>query len=108
MRITKTETERSLFLCLLRVALGTSDDLTIIPTPKEWYELYREARKQTVQGLLYTVLERLSDSGKKPPTRLIFEWFSESEQIATRNRVVNKRCVEVSRLFEKARFKAVY
>ena len=84
-----------LFFELIQVALGNKEKLSHNPTEKEWHELYAMCQKQTVAGVAFFALDKLSRVGQKPPQAILFEWIGLSEQIKQRNVVMNKRCEEL-------------
>ncbi len=94
--------ESELFYELLRVALGTQDRLSRMPTEEEWRQLFAMAEKQCVDGIAYHALERLACQGQKPSEDIVLDWFSYAEQIKEQNRIVNRRCKEVTELFAEA------
>ena len=62
-----------LFFELIRIALGRQDSFSHTPSEKEWYELFEEAKNQTLLGVLYDGLCKLS-AEQKPPRQLIIDW----------------------------------
>ncbi len=94
--------ESGLFYELLRVALGTQDRLSRMPSEEEWRQLFAMAEKQCVDGIAYHALERLSNQGQKPSEDIVLDWYSYAEQIKEQNRIVNRRCKEVTKLFAEA------
>ena len=49
----------SLFYQLIRVAIGTQDSLSRLPSQKEWKALYDMAKKQSLVGVCFAALQRL-------------------------------------------------
>ena len=66
------------FFELLRCGLwGTTPAPAYFPlSPDEWQEVYDEACRQTVQGVVYDALQRLPDD-LVPPTALTLQWTSD-------------------------------
>lgn len=64
----------NLFFELLKVALGTQDRLSRVPTGKEWMALYDEAERQAVVGVLLGGLERLPEE-QLPPLEVKLQWI---------------------------------
>lgn len=95
----------TLFYELVQVALGQRMILSHTPSEGEWQELFEISQKQAVTGLTFEALDRLSQQEQKPPVDLLYEWIGASEQIKQQNRVVNKRCVEISKQFADAGFR---
>ena len=91
---------------LIQIAIGQREKLSQTPSEEEWAELFMSSKKQAVAGLVLLALDKLSVDGQKPPTSLLFEWIGCGEQIKQRNRIVNKRCAEITKLFADAGFRS--
>jgi len=63
-----------LFFELLQVALGNRDELSRVPTRKEWKDLYQESEKQSILGVMLDGLERLSEE-QRPPRIDLLQWI---------------------------------
>lgn len=86
---------QNLFLELVRCSLDTQEHLSINPSEQEWVTLFDLCQKQTIAGVVFIALDKLSRVGQKPPTPLLYEWIGLSEQIRMQNDKVNKDVVEV-------------
>ena len=93
-----------LFFELRQVAVGRSKRLSWEPSLEEWTELYMVSKKQAVVGIAFLALEKLNEEGQKPPLTLLYEWIALVEQIKQRNILLNQRCIELMKLFEKSGF----
>ena len=89
----------SLFLELVQVALGSRDKLSRLPTELEWNELFATAQKQAVAALLLPVIDKIAEEGNRLPKQLIYSWIGIGQQTMKQNRIVNQRCVELTKLF---------
>lgn len=89
-----------LFLELLQVALGNRSGLSRIPTSQEWDYLYEVSMKQTVAGIVYAGIERLT-TAERPRKELLLKWFATMEQIKRQNRRINHDAVALTALLEK-------
>ena len=96
----------TLFYELIQVALGNRTALSRTPSEAEWYDLYNMCQKQSVVGVAFDALECLNEQRQKPPLDLLYQWIGDAEQIKQQNLRVNRRCVEVTRMFTEAGFKA--
>lgn len=94
-----------LFYELIQVALGNRDVLSKTPSAAEWSGLYQNCKKQAVAGVAFTALDSLSRQEQKPPLDILYQWLGYSEQIKRQNVIVNKRCLEITKLFAEAGFK---
>lgn len=90
---------------LIQIALGTKEKLSSTPNVEGWNLLYSEAMKQSVVGVAFVGVQRLPKE-QWPPQTLLFEWVAISEKIKLQNLLVNKRCVEISKIFHEADFKS--
>ena len=48
-----------IFFELIRVAIGTQESLSRLPSAREWGELYKMAQKQSLVGVCFAGLQRL-------------------------------------------------
>lgn len=89
----------NLFFNLIRVAIGTQDTLTRVPSAHEWDLLYAMAKKQSLVGICFAGVKRLCDSETEDycgmSERLYFRWIGMAAKIKKRNYLVNWRCVEL-------------
>ena len=93
------------FFQLLRVAVGTSQEMPQGLTAEEWARLLDLAVKQSVAGLLFDQIERVDKDQLGIPLDVMFEWIGIAEQIKGQNSEQNTKCVEVCRYFEKRGFR---
>lgn len=98
--LTRTE---ELFFELLRIALGTQETLTTTLTDNEWLEVSQMAVKQSVLGILYSAVEKLTEA-QRPPTNLYIDMYQCVQEIEDRNRHLNKMTALVSSRFRKDGF----
>ena len=91
----------NLFVELIQAALGARENLSRVPTEREWEALYEEAEKQAVVGLLLTGLERLP-AEQLPRLELKLQWIGVTQMIEHQNKVMDERCVKVLTMLEKA------
>ena len=70
----------------------------------DWRRLYMFAEKQAILGVVFEGVKRLSEQGIKPPFDVLMDWIAIAENIETRNIVIDKRCIEVQKLFAEAGF----
>lgn len=86
---------QQLFFELVRISLGTADGFCHNPSAEEWHEIYNEANRQALAGVLMEGVKRLP-AEQRPPRQLLLDWHSTSELIASQNRQTNHDCVWVS------------
>lgn len=90
-----------LFLELILVAIDQKEKLSRKPTEAEWRYLYDMSIKQTVVGITFCALDKLSHYGIKPPLDILYEWIGLSEQLKQQNRLLDKRCIELQNRYDK-------
>ena len=87
------------FFELIQVSIGKSEALSSVPSAEEWHKLYALAVKQALVGVCFYGIQRLPKE-QQPPKALLLRWFTISEQIKQRNRLVNARACELQKLLE--------
>lgn len=85
-----------LFFDLCRVAIGRDAALSAAPGADEWRELYAEARRQTLAGVLFPAVERLPES-QRPPRAILLPWYAETLRLEALNRQADLAAVTVTR-----------
>ena len=68
---------------------------------EQWESIYDFCLKQSLVGLGFYGIERIS---QKPPKELLLQWFALNEQIKQRNILVNSQCLELGDMFAEAGF----
>lgn len=84
-----------LFFELIKVSIGTHNCLSHSPSAKEWGILYDMAVKQSIMGVCFAGVQRLTVQQQCPPEMLYLTWMGMAAQIQQRNEVVNRQCVEL-------------
>ena len=95
-----------LFFELIRIALGQQEAISHNPSDEEWHELFEVARQQTLLGVLYNGLSRLS-ADQKPPHQLLVNWHASVQKIILDNKRLNHDTVWVSQRWEKLGYRNV-
>lgn len=91
----------NLFFELIRVAIGTQDSLSRLPSEREWGELYKAAKKQSLVGVCFAALQRLGADADEGFARigmsemLYLTWMGMTAQIQKKNETVNQQCAEL-------------
>ena len=95
------EKTEELFFELIRVAIGTSDSLSHIPSSKEWKALFDMAKKQSLIGVCFAALQRLGADADEGFARIgmseiqYLTWMGVTAKIKLKNEALNQRCVEL-------------
>lgn len=75
---------------LIQVSLGNREDLSHMPSTKEWEELFEFALQQALLGVMLSGMERLPN-GQWPPMELKLEWIGEVQMIEHTNMAMNRQ-----------------
>lgn len=95
-----------IFFELIRVAIGTQESLSRLPSEAEWMEVFEMAVKQSLVGVCFVGLQRLgadADDGFEKigmSEGLYLNWMGMAAQINMKNDVVNEQCVELQKRLE--------
>ena len=93
----------NIFFELIRVAIGTQDHLSRLPSEAEWEELFEMAVKQSLVGVCLVGLQKLgadADDGFLQigmSEGLYLDWMGVAAQINMTNETVNQQCVELQK-----------
>ena len=99
----------SIFYQLIRVAIGTQETLSRSPSADEWGELYAMAKKQSLVGICFAAVQRLTgvkDSIHHTPYTihlpevLYLTWLGMAVKIQQRNEVINQQCAVLGKRLE--------
>ncbi len=95
-----------LFYELLQISVGTRDSFTVLPTKDEWLEIYKEADRQCLVGVLFSGVENvvhyyggLSNTGMDPD--LFATWYSYLSKIEDNNTELNKKSAWIQKWLNK-------
>jgi hypothetical protein len=83
---------------LIQVAFGYRLQLSRQLSLEEWREVYEQADKQAVVGIVFDGVQKLPKE-QWPPQAVLFEWIGQTEQIKQQNRKVNAVQKELALLF---------
>lgn len=95
-----------LFFELIRIALGRQESFSHAPSEEEWQGLFETAKEQTLLGVLYDGLCRLS-ADQKPPRQMLINWHASVQKIIIDNKRLNHDTVWLSRRWEKLGYRNV-
>lgn len=98
---------KDLFFELIRVAIGTQESLSRLPSEAEWEELFEMAVKQSLVGVCFVGLHTLgadSDEGYVQigmSEDLFFDWMGMAAQINMRNEMMDGHTKDALSFFRK-------
>lgn len=84
----------SIFFDLLNVALGHSENMQRTPTLQEWNDVFELAKRQSLIGVCFSGIERLTVE-QRPDKQLLLSWYALVRQIEARNAAVSRYAVEL-------------
>lgn len=93
-----------MFFELIRLGIGTTDKMQCVPTDKEWEDIYEISKKQTLLGITFSGVEKLS-AEQRPPKHILLTWYNYCQQIKIANEKLNSQAVAVARNFRKEGFR---
>lgn len=97
---------------LIRVAIGTQENLSCLPKADDWGELYKMANKQSLIGICFAALQRLGADADGGFARigisemLYLTWMGMTAKIQQKNEVVNLQCTELQAKFSADGFRS--
>ena len=83
-----------LFFELLQISLDNGGAFSHTPTVKEWEEMYDEAERQAVTGILLQGIEKLP-AEQRPSQEFLLQWIGIGQMIEQQNHLLDERCVEL-------------
>lgn len=92
-----------LFFSLLRYSIGTAEGLPCTPSKDEWKALYDIAKKQALQGVIFTAIEKLPKE-QRPDVDILLSWYKTCEIIKSKNQELTKKAIIISNKFKEEGF----
>lgn len=93
----------NLFFELIRVAIGTQNTLSRLPSSADWVQLYNMAQKQSLIGVCFAALQKLGADADEGFARigmnemLYLTWMGMAAKIQQRNQIVDEQCVALQK-----------
>ena len=93
--------DKQLFFELIQVAIGERDCISRIPNEEEWLNLYDEAIRQSLVGVLLSGVEKLNNQNEalKPPIMVLYKWLGNVSQIEMLNKKLNNAAAQLNSIF---------
>jgi hypothetical protein len=89
----------SLYLDFLQYSIDSAPFEAEYFSSVDWQGLYDFAKKHSLQGVLFTGVERISKE-IDIPRDIIFSWLGDSVSIKQRNRILNQEALILSKQLE--------
>lgn len=86
---------------LIRVAINTADSISVVPSTQDWEQVFREANKQALQGILLEAVNKIccQNEIEKPGPAIIYQWISNVTTIEARNALLDTAAKQLYLLF---------
>ena len=84
---------------LLRFSIGVDKQFDSRLTAEQWQQLYEEAKRQAMRGVLYDGVRRL-DASAAPPLPIAMKWARNRETLNGLNELFNSEAACLTELFE--------
>lgn len=97
-----------LFFALIRVAIGTENCLPHTPSPEEWKELYRMAKKQSLLGICFAGVQKLQSQRQHLPEKVYDKWMAITATIQMRSIEHRNVLKMVTDLLYKKGYRAIF
>ena len=100
--------EQIIFIELLQVAIGTREQLSLMPSEIEWEGLFKEAMHQGLIGISFVGVKKVvSQSGCILPHKMLLKWSGGAMQLKDQNAHISAQGERVLRYFREAGFQAI-
>lgn len=84
---------------LLRLSLGTASALDHPFSAAEWEEVFKQAKKHALIGVLYSAVEPLEGEWR-PERRVVMRWYTATERLKNFNKLVDDVAARVVHTFK--------
>ena len=87
------------YLKFIRYVLDNTQQLPKDIEKMDWAGLFQFCQEQAIAGVVFHTIEKLKNERIEIPREVLLQWFALSEQIKQRNMLLNRRCVELAKMF---------
>ncbi len=92
------------FFELIRISLGNETSFELMPSQREWQQLFDLANKQSLGSLLLSGIEKVVPSPKETLPSIIYEWIAVRINTESQSRLQNRRAKELTELLKENGF----
>ena len=82
------------FFQLIQVSLGHREQLDVALSERQWGELFVEAQRQAIAGVLLHGLDRLPKE-QRPPVNLLLQWIGLAQSVQAQNAKMDQLTAQV-------------
>lgn len=93
-----------LFKDLIYISLGKQEKFSRELTEDDWERLYKEAKKQSLVGVLLPGVEKNKPEGRL--SRTLINWLGKVSKLEDKNKGVSRRAAELTRIFAEGGFRS--
>ena len=94
-----------IFFDFLRFCIGSTKEIPSSLKEADWKELYRIAKKQCLEGVLFDGIKKLPAEHVGMKKELLLQWMAESQMLEKANVRLNDAAIQVSEWFRKKGFR---
>ena len=91
------------FFELLKIIVGNQTRFSVVPSQKEWKQMFLFLQQQSLLGVALPMLKTLPRE-QCPTGDLPLVWYTLGDRLSLMNADLNRKCVEVSQWFEEHGF----
>ena len=95
------------YIAFLRYCLGSDSNSLVLKDAKniDWRAMLLWAERQSIVGVIFDGIQKFGKS-LEIPTYILYKWIGYVNQIEHRNRLLNKRCIELTEFLNNRGFDA--
>ena len=97
--------QQKIFFDFLRFCIGSAKEIPDSLKEADWKELYRIAKKQCLEGVLFDGIKKLPAEHVGMEKELLLQWMAESQMLEKANVRLNDAAIQVSEWFRKKGFR---
>ena len=97
--------QQKIFFDFLRFCIGSVKEIPDSLKEADWKELYRIAKKQCLEGVLFDGIKKLPAEHVGMEKELLLQWMAESQMLEKANIRLNDAAIQVSEWFRKKEFR---
>lgn len=88
---------------LIRISLGTQEELSGAPSEEQWALLFNESQRQSVTGIMVMGIEKLPKE-QQPPKEILLNWIGLVHLIEQHSKLNEDRTRELTTIFDNHRY----
>ncbi len=89
----------SKFFSLIRISLGEKPNQYLIISPEEWDKIFNLSAKQSLLGVLFPALNKISEY-EQIPREVLLRWLGSQSRTIAKNKLLDKRAAELTAILK--------